>query len=131
MTTIYNSATVCPYRNQTCEKNDPNRLSLDPEISERFAKSRDFDELKYLWKAWRDESGQKMRDLYEDYVILLNEVGRGNGFINAAEWWKNDFEDPLFEENVDELWLKVKPLYDELHTYMRFKLLGIYGKILK
>lgn len=128
MTTIYNSATVCPYKNQNCADNDPNRLSLDPEISERFAKSRDFDELKYLWKAWRDESGRKMKPSYQDYVTITNEVGVGNGFKDAAEWWQNDFEDPKFEEHIDELWLKVKPLYDELHTYMRLKLLSIYGK---
>lgn len=129
MTSIYNAATVCPYTNQTCADDDPNRLTLDPHISERFAVSRDYDELKYLFVKWHDATGRKMRSSYLDYVNLMNEVGRGNGFKNAAEYWQDEFEDPQFEEHVDALWLKVKPLYEELHTYMRYKLLAIYGKL--
>lgn len=129
MTTIYNTATVCPYTNQGCASNDTNRLTLDPDISERFAVSRDYDELEYLWLKWHDESGAKMRSTYEDYVDMMNLVGKKNGFEDAAEYWKGDFEDPDFEQNMDDLWLNVKPLYDELHTYMRYKLRGIYGKI--
>lgn len=128
MTTIYNSATVCPYKNQNCAKDDPNRLTLDPHISERFAVSRDYDELKYLWIKWHEASGQKIKTSYQDYVTLMNEVGKGNGYKNAAEYWKGEFEDQQFEEHVDALWEKVKPLYNELHTYMRLKLLNIYGK---
>ncbi|XP_055323783.1 angiotensin-converting enzyme-like isoform X1 [Sitodiplosis mosellana] len=127
MTTNYNTATVCPYSNQLCESNDTNRLALDPEISNRFAISRDYDELKYLWVSWHNESGRKIRSAYTDYVGMMNEVAKGNGFNDAAEYWKNDFEDPDFEQHIDDLWLKVKSLYDELHTYMRYKLLGIYG----
>ncbi|XP_055326230.1 angiotensin-converting enzyme-like, partial [Sitodiplosis mosellana] len=127
MTTVYNSATVCPYTVQTCADDDPNRLTLDPHITARFAESRDYDELKYLWVKWHDATGPKMRASYQDYVGLMNEVGKGNGFKNAAEYWKDAFEDPQFEEHVDALWLKVKPLYDELHNYMRHKLVAIYG----
>lgn len=128
MATIYNAATVCPYKDQQCAENAKNRLTLDPDITERFANSRNFDELQYLWVAWRNATGQKMRDTYKDYVELENEVARGNGFKDGAEYWMDDFEDPKFEENMDALWEQVKPLYDELHTYMRYKLLGIYGK---
>ena len=95
-----------------------------------FEISRDFDELKYLWVQWHDATGPKMRASYKDYVDLMNEASKGNGFKNAAECWKDAFEDQQFEEHVDALWLKVKPLYDELHNYMRHKLLKIYGKYL-
>lgn len=128
MSSIYNSATVCPYTNQTCADDDPNRLALDPDISERFAVSRDYDELKYLWVKWRDESGRKMRVNYGDYVELMNKVAVGNNFKDAAEYWQEDFEDSQFQQHMDELWEKVKPLYEELHTYMRYKLIAIYGK---
>lgn len=128
MTAIYNTATVCPYINQACASNDENRLTLDPDITERFAVSRDYDELEYLWVQWHKESGAKMRSAYEDYVNMMNRLAKGNGFTDAAEYWKDDFEDPDFEEHMDDLWQKVKPLYDELHTYMRYKLIEIYGK---
>lgn len=48
MTSIYNTATVCPYTKQNCSDDDPTRLTLDPDISGRFAESRDYDELEYL-----------------------------------------------------------------------------------
>ncbi|XP_031624027.1 angiotensin-converting enzyme-like isoform X2 [Contarinia nasturtii] len=125
MSNVYNSATVCPYNKQNCDTTE--RLTLDPDIQTRLGKSRDVDELKYLWVQWRDATGRKIRDKYEDYVELMNKVGTGNGFKDAAEYWKNEFEDPQFEEHLDDLWKQVEPLYLELHTYMRYKLWTIYG----
>lgn len=40
--------------------------------------------------------------------------------------WRSRYEDPQLVEKVDRLWDEVKPLYDELHTYVRNKLLKIY-----
>lgn len=126
MTNVYNSATVCPYKNENCESSE--RLTLDPDIEKLLSKSRDYDELKYLWVQWRNETGRKMKDKYPIYVDLMNKVGTGNGFKDAAEYWKDQFEDPEFEEHLDNLWKQVEPLYDDLHTYMRYKLYKIYGK---
>lgn len=39
MSSIYNKATVCPYKNPNCQENE--RLTLDPDISKRMAVSRD------------------------------------------------------------------------------------------
>lgn len=128
MVSIYNTATVCPYEEQNCSATSKNRLTLDPDISERMATSRNFDELKYLWIQWRNESGKQMRSDYKEYVALINEVAKGNGYSNGADYWKSEFEDPMFEQNIDNLWSEVKPLYDALHTYMKYKLIGIYGK---
>lgn len=128
MTSIYNSATVCPYNKQNCSANSPDRLSLDPQISDRFAKSRDYDELKYLWVEWRESTGKLMRSNYETYVDLMNRVAVGNNYTDASLYWQSDFEEPHFEEMVDNLWLDVEPLYDQLHTYMRYKLIAIYGE---
>lgn len=127
MSSIYNKATVCPFEEQDCSETSKNRLTLDPHITQRFAVSRNYDELKYLWMKWRDESGKLMRSNYQDYVGLMNKVAEKNGHSNAGEFWKNEFEDPNFESIVDDIWLKVEPLYDELHTYMRYKLIEIYG----
>lgn len=127
MKAVYNAATVCPFEEQNCAENAKNRLMLDPEITERFAKSRNFDELQYLWVVWREKTGKLMRDNYKLYVNLTNKVATGNGYANAAEYWKDDFEVNGFEEIIDSLWSKVKPLYDDLHSYMRYKLISIYG----
>lgn len=44
-----------------------------------MAKSRDYDELKYAWKTWRDNTGAKMKNLYKTYVDLSNEIAHING----------------------------------------------------
>lgn len=41
--------------------------------------------------------------------------------------WRSRYEDDKLIEKVDKLWEQVEPLYDELHTYVRYKLLKIYG----
>lgn len=128
MSSVYNTATVCPFEDQNCSKNAKNRLTLDPDIQKHMAQSRNFDELKYYWSQWRSASGKLMRKDYENYVDVMNEMGKGNGFANAADFWKSSFEDSKFEEKIDALWSKVKPLYDALHSYMRYKLIDIYGK---
>lgn len=39
-----------------------------------MAKSSDYDELLYYWTSWRNETGQKIRDYYPEYVHLSNEA---------------------------------------------------------
>lgn len=46
---------------------------------------------------------------------------------NAAKWWQSQYEDPKIIEIVDKLWTDIKPLYTELHTYVKRKLLNIYS----
>lgn len=41
--------------------------------------STNYDELKYVWKAWRDATGAKMKDLYKVYVELSNKAAVKNG----------------------------------------------------
>jgi peptidyl-dipeptidase A len=41
--------------------------------------SRDYDELTYVWKSWRDVSGAKMRVDYKKYVELSNLAAERNG----------------------------------------------------
>lgn len=123
MSATYNSATVCPFNEPNCTK----PYTLDPEITDRLAESRDFDELKYLWQSWHEKSGRLMRDDYKNYVTLLNLAARANGHTDASAWWQSKFEDPDFVGTVERLWNEVAPLYDDLHAYTRLKLLEIYG----
>lgn len=49
-------------------------LTLEPNISNIFTKTRDYDVLKDVWKKWRDASGRKIRHLYKEYINLSNEA---------------------------------------------------------
>lgn len=122
MLAIYNGATICAY-------NDPFRcgLRLYPDISQIMAKSRDWDELQYVWTEWRRRSGTPIKDLYQQFITLNNDAARLNNFTDAAEYWMFPYESPNFQQDVEEVWEAIRPLYEELHAYVRRKLRELYG----
>lgn len=42
--------------------------------------------------------------------------------------WLDGYEMDDFEEQIDQLWQKVRPLYLQLHAYVRRKLREKYGE---
>ena len=44
-----------------------------------MAESRDYDELLFAWKGWRDNAGKVLRKDYERYVELANKAAKLNG----------------------------------------------------
>ncbi|XP_023709010.1 angiotensin-converting enzyme isoform X1 [Cryptotermes secundus] len=123
MSSIYSKAKICDYKN-------PNKcdLSLEPELVEILRTSRDPDELKHVWVEWRKMSGEKCRGMFEHYVALSNEAATLNNFTDNAEYWLKDYESPDFRDQVARLWDQVRPLYLQLHAYVRRKLRETYGE---
>lgn len=99
------------------------------ELSDVMAKSRHYDELLDAWVGWRTIS-REMRPMYERLVTLGNEGAREIGFANLGDLWRFGYDMPPsdFEKETNRLWLQVKPLYDDLHCYVRSKLADVYGK---
>ncbi|XP_016909807.2 angiotensin-converting enzyme isoform X1 [Apis cerana] len=122
MLAVYNEATICAY-------NDPFRcgLRLYPDISQIMAKSRNWDELQYVWTEWRRRSGMRIKDLYQQLVTLNNEAAKLNNFTDASEYWMFPYESPNLQQDIDEVWEMIRPLYEELHAYIRRKLRDLYG----
>nr|XP_042898207.1 angiotensin-converting enzyme [Parasteatoda tepidariorum] len=112
MEEIYGKAKVCSYLSTFLQ---PCTLELDPDISEIMKESRNYQELKHFWTQWRDETGRKMRGDYLRYIDLNNE----NGYSNTQ------FE---VDEDYFLMWETLKPLYRELHAYVRRKLIGKYSE---
>lgn len=52
---------------------------MDPEISAIMTKSENYNELKWAWEQWRENSGKKMRSEYKNYVELVNKAAKLNG----------------------------------------------------
>lgn len=73
MLAVYNGANVCAL-------NDPFRcdLRLQPDLVNLMATSRNWDELQHVWTEWRRKTGQNVKDLYEQMVVLSNEGARLN-----------------------------------------------------
>ena len=125
----------------------------DDDIYEQYqavrimAQSRDPELLRSTWEGWRTlampyDSGHPQQvpldGLPDDYslkadyarmVEIINEGARELGYADAGALWRGgyDMDADAFATEVDRLWGQVKPLYDELHCYVRGELNDQYG----
>lgn len=73
MLAIYNTASVCALNEPfTCG------LRLQPDLLNIMAKSRNWEELQHVWTEWRRNTGQKIKDTYEQLVVVSNEAAHLN-----------------------------------------------------
>ncbi|XP_043911144.1 angiotensin-converting enzyme [Protopterus annectens] len=120
METTYSVAKVC--------KEDSKCLPLDPDLQHIMATSRDYDELLFAWKGWRDASGKKIREKYKRYVELSNKAARLNNYPDNGAFWRSLYESSTFEADLENIYNELKPLYYHLHAYVRRALYNKYGK---
>ena len=125
MSSAYGSGKVCK---PSPKKQEPTCQSLD-DLTDVMAKSRNDSELRDAWTGWRTVS-PPMRPKYERFVTLSNEGAREIGYKDLGALWRSgyDMSPEAFEQEVERLWQQVKPLYDELHCYVRARLQKKYGK---
>lgn len=119
METKYSVAEVCRDNGQ-CHP-------LDPDLQKIMAESRDYDELLFAWKGWRDSAGKVIRQDYKRYVELANMAATLNGHSDNGASWRSMYESPTFEEDLEALWKELEPLYLHLHAYVRRALYKNYG----
>ena len=55
------------------------------ELQSLMATSRDWDELMWAWKGWRDVRGKLFKDKYEEHVELLNRAATLQGIVSAKK----------------------------------------------
>jgi peptidyl-dipeptidase A len=97
-------------------------------ISKILAESRDPKEMLEAWKGWH-AIARPMRPKYERFVTLSNQGAKELGFADTGAMWRSnyDMEPAAFSAEVDRLWGQLKPLYESLHAYVRWKLSERYG----
>lgn len=88
-----------------------------------MAYSRDYNELTYVWKSWRDATGAKMLETFQNYSLLGDKGAVAAGFADMADSWRAPYEDPHFQQECQDLWRQVLPLYEQLHAHVRRQLL--------
>nr|CAD7440374.1 unnamed protein product [Timema bartmani] len=147
MQSIYSTANICHFKNDSkCD------LRLEPDLTKILENSRDPEELKHVWLKWRDATGRRMKDMFVQYVELENEAARLNKFkkvyarfINQSwpenlphlvtdysstvDYWLQPYEEPNFRSHLEDLWAKIRPLYVQLHAYVRRRLREVYGEV--
>ncbi|CAL1545972.1 unnamed protein product [Lymnaea stagnalis] len=118
---IYGSAQAC-LGNGSC-------VPLEPDLVNIMATSRDPEALKDAWVSWRDGVGPQIRDYYEEFIQTSNDEALENGHADFSHMWKQDlfYQTPELDSMLRHLWRDLKPLYLQLHAYVRRKLRVHYG----
>ncbi|TMS22592.1 Angiotensin-converting enzyme [Larimichthys crocea] len=119
MDNIYSTAKVHPQPNIS--------WSLEPELTDIMANSRSYKRLLYAWEGWHNASGVPLKKYYPRFVELSNSASRSDGFTDTGDDWRSWYETPTFEEDLEELYRTIQPLYQHLHAFVRRKLYNQYG----
>ena len=124
MTGAYGKGKYCP---KAADGKTGACLALG-EMEKILAESRDPARLKDIWLGWHAQS-PAYKGKYAEYVALSNKGAREMGFADTGALWRSgyDMAPEAFSAEMERLWQQVKPLYDSLHTYTRYKLRESYG----
>ncbi|GGY63459.1 M2 family metallopeptidase [Pseudoduganella albidiflava] len=116
----YGKAKYCPTDGRPC-------MPLG-ELEKILATSRDPARLLDAWSGWHAQS-PAYRDRYADFVQLSNKGAREMGYADTGALWRSGYDMPPeeFAFEMERLWLQVKPLYEALHEYTRYKLRAAYS----
>ncbi|MGZ3183424.1 MAG: M2 family metallopeptidase [Telluria sp.] len=124
MTGAYGKAKYCP---KAPDGKDLPCLPLG-ELEKTLANDRDPNKLKEVWLGWHAQS-PAYKDKYVQYVALSNKGAREMGYADTGALWRSGYDMPpdQFAAEMERIWQQVKPLYDSLYTYTRYKLRATYG----
>jgi len=102
-------------------------LNID-EITRIMAASRDPKQLLEVWQGWHSIAPPMKKD-FARVVEITNKGARELGFADTGALWRSGYDMPPeeFSRELDRLWEQVKPLYEQLHAYVRWKLREKYG----
>ncbi|MGA2984572.1 MAG: M2 family metallopeptidase [Terriglobia bacterium] len=117
---VYGKAKWCPDGKDKC-------LDIE-DLARLMATSRDPNELREAWVGWHQIS-KTMRKDFVRFVELSNQGARELGFKDTGALWRSKYDMPPddFARELDRLWEQVRPLYLQLHAYVRWKLREKYG----
>jgi len=117
---VYGKGKWCPPGKDQC-------LDIE-DLTRLMATSRDASELRDAWAGWH-MIARPMRKDFVRFVELSNQGARELGFKDTGALWRSKYDMPPddFARELDRLWEQVRPLYVQLHAYVRWKLREKYG----
>lgn len=100
------------------------------EVTRVLATSRNETELRREWEGWHTIA-PPMKAEYTKFAELSNRGVRELGFADTGVMWRSKYDMPpdAFAREMDRLWEQVRPLYLQLHAYVRLKLRQKYGDV--
>jgi peptidyl-dipeptidase A len=115
-------------RGRYCPDSNPDHCLGIDEMESLMAKSRDPKELAAMWAGWH-AVGVPMKPNYARLAELSNQGARELGYTDTGALWRSQYDmtPDQFQAEIERLWTQVEPLYRELHTYVRHKLIEKYG----
>ena len=120
MLEIHSKAQVC---------NSTACLSYEPHLRNIMEKSRNYCELQWAWVGWRNSTGRQLKQHFNEHIQAETNAAFANGFLNAKFSWAHLFttDDPTFFQQITTTWNQLRPLYQQLHAYVRKRLVSFYG----
>jgi peptidyl-dipeptidase A len=102
-------------------------MNID-DITKLMATSRNEKEIRAAWEGWHTISPPIRKD-YQRFAELSNTGAKELGFADTGAMWRAKYDMPpdAFTKELDRLWEQVRPLYLQLHAYVRMKLRQKYG----
>jgi peptidyl-dipeptidase A len=100
------------------------------DVTRLLANSRNEPELRREWEGWHTISPPMRKD-YVRFAELSNKGAKELGFADTGAMWRAKYDMPpdAFTTELDRLWDQVRPLYVQLHAYVRMKLREQYGDV--
>jgi peptidyl-dipeptidase A len=113
-----------------CVGGNPKQCLGIDDLDVRMATSRDPKELLDVWTGWHTIA-VPMRPKYARFVELSNQGARELGVADTGALWRSryDMPDQQFSAELERTWQQLQPLYNELHAYVRFKLIQKYARL--
>ena len=76
-------------------------------------------------------SRRRCKKDYQRFAELSNKGAKELGFADTGAMWRAKYDMPpdAFTKELDRLWEQVRPLYLQLHAYVRMKLREKYGDV--
>ena len=96
---------------------DLTAILVDESISENSESA--WQTQKYYWDAWNTEVGKNCRDDYNVFVEYSNKASQLNGYDDTGDEWRSRYEDPDFEDSIEQLLDDIKPFYELMHGFIR------------
>ncbi|XP_064637679.1 angiotensin-converting enzyme-like [Lineus longissimus] len=120
----YANAEACDKETGECYKGETDLVAMFADVNTGY------DKLRWAWEAWANAT-KHLKEDYVKFVELMNRGAKENGYSDEGEFWRiGEMDDKDFVKKAFKIWEKVKPMYEQLHAYVRHKLMERYpGKL--